>query len=181
MRTEPSTQPRREARPTLVSSPGAGFRGSRLSSQRPAGARNLEEGAGGENPDLVEQGDRSRHNDPPCLKRLLCPSFEPAALRTLYMTGPHARPSSVSPATTSPFSWDPRRPAPLIHLPRSPLSAAHPRTCVVSALPCFLYPRNFCPAKWGKGPNQKAASKKFLSEEALHPGCNTLKDPLLPL
>lgn len=110
----------------LVSSWGAGFGGSQLLSRRPAVTRNSEEqrGGGEGDGDLVEQEDRAGHYNSLSLKRLLGPSF-PSLPPTAHFTRPGRKPGQARwpRATASPFSWDPRRSASLIHRPRSSPSA----------------------------------------------------------
>lgn len=81
-------------------------------------------GGGEGDGDLVEQDDRAGHYNSLSLKRLLGPSF-PSLPPTAHFTRPGRKPGQARwpRATASPFSWDPRRSASLIHRPRSSPSA----------------------------------------------------------
>lgn len=83
-----------EARPTPVSSPGAGFGcGSHPSALLVPRTQRKE--PRGENQHLAEQEDEGQAQRPSLVHKGPGPKFrEPAALRTFHMTGPNARPSS---------------------------------------------------------------------------------------
>lgn len=172
MRNEPSTLPRCEARPTPVCRPAPApeDRGYPPGAPLEPGTRRKKLGENRAPEEHKDQSGSERAQRPALAQKAPGPKFpEAAALGTFHRTRCQARQSSVPPATTSPFSWDPRRPASLIHRARSPPSAASPQSLVgVRCTLLFVYPFTFCPAKWGKGSNQKATSKKFPSHETLH-------------
>lgn len=168
---ETSPPPYPGARPGLLG-PNPGRRLWRVAALIPAPRCHPELGgrAPGGNRDLAEQEDWVGHYDP------------------LFLKGSWAQVSRA--CRTQDTSHDPGcgpgqarcpRPQPVLSLgtPAALLRSSiapdplpqprQPRACLVSALPCFLYPCTFCTAKWVKGPNQKAVSKKFLSDMVLHP------------
>lgn len=106
---ETSPPPYPGARPGLSRSysPGAGFRRSQLSSQRPAGAGNSKEGAQ-EKPRPGGTAGSNRGQRPALARKAPGPKF-PGPFRPQHISQdlPHSMPSSMPPATISPFPWDP--------------------------------------------------------------------------
>lgn len=150
---ETSPPPYPGARPGLSRSysPGAGFRRSQLSSQRPAGAGNSKEGAQ-EKPRPGGAAGSNRGQRPALARKAPGPKF-PGPFRPQHISQdlPHSMPSSM-PQPPSVLSL-----GILIALPGSAIwliyhHSSHPqprqpRACLVWAPPCFLYPCTFCPAK----------------------------------
>lgn len=158
----------------------------RVAALTPAGARKL----GGRSPGKLRpgfKGGSGRAKGPAAFAFLSSPSPRSPSLPPLgHFTPSGGTPGRARRPWSQPaLSRDPRRPAFFLRRPAFVATAPRPQprqpeACLVSAPPCFLHPYTSCPAKWGKGPNQKAISKKNNVSET-RPCTRGSKGPLHPL